>query len=198
MQQFSFFSIKAFSALLIFFFFSFGNVLHVYAQTERLGALRLLESSNGFKGIQLGAYAGQAYKYKFNYMDGDSRFDADSCLKFDCSDSMLLKLTNDLSLDMVGIRTYKGRIVNIYLFFKLSDGYKMLSNFLGTYGMFTSRRDSYSNAYYWDTERVNLALLYAVRVDLGVAIFTSKSVQNEMKRKHSPVNTKDRVLLTSE
>lgn len=192
MKQFSFSAYKPLIALV-----GMMVCLAANAQPERLGSIYSLERSNGFKDIRLGAYTGEA-KYKFDYMDGDSRLDADSCLKFDCNDSTLLKVADGLRLDMVGIRTYKGKIVNIYLFFKLSDGFKMLSHFLGAYGMFTSRRDGYSDVYYWDTGRVRLGLFYSVNTDLGVAVFTSKSLQDEIAARRTVLNKKDMVLLTSE
>jgi len=93
----------------------------------------------------------------------------------------LLKLAGDLKLDLIGIRTYKNKIVNIYLFFKLSDGYKILRVLLTNYGLFTDRPYDYADIYNWDSSTINLSLRYNVKVDLGVAIFTCNRLENEIE-----------------
>lgn len=154
------------------------------AQSTKIGSVEYLAFNNGFKGIRLGADLGTIKCSKLSYLDNDDKFDADSCLKFAISDSSFLKVNNDLTLDMIGVRTYKNRIVNIYLFFQKSDSYKILSNFLATYGIFTSKPFEYKNIYDWDCSDVSLSLMYQADVDDGVAIFSCNPlIENIAKEK---------------
>jgi hypothetical protein len=84
----------------------------------------------------------------------------------------MLKMGDSLDLEMVGIRTYKGNIVNIYLFFKRPESYKILSDFLTAYGNYTDKPDEYKDIYNWNSSAVSLSLMYEAKVDLGVAVFT--------------------------
>ena len=121
----------------------------------------------------LGADINNIKYEKLSYSDSNgNRFDADSCLKFAITDTTLLKIDDDLSLDMVGVRTYKDKIVNIYLFFSKADEYKILSNFLSSYGTFTSKPFEYKNIYNWDSRLVSLSLMGQQNIEDGVAVFT--------------------------
>ncbi|MDF2432094.1 MAG: hypothetical protein JWP44_1725 [Mucilaginibacter sp.] len=144
------------------------------------GSLGYLKQSNGFKDIVLGSNINIIPSYKLGYMDGDYHVDADSCLKLNYKDTDL-KFGDNLFLDLVGIRTFKNKVVNIYLFFKKADGYKVLQSMLDSYGLFTDRPDNYQDVYNWNTSRVSLSLMYEMNVDLGVAIFTCNDLQKEIE-----------------
>ncbi|GAB3907001.1 hypothetical protein [Mucilaginibacter boryungensis] len=146
-----------------------------FAQKNKIGSAGYLQTAIGFKDIKLGEDINKL-NYARSYLDDDSRFDADSCLKLAVSDSSALKFTNDLNLSMIGVRTYKNKIVNIYLFFPKKDGSKMLSTFIATYGGYFTKPDEDTNIYTWDSKKVSLSLMYQADVEYGVAIFTYKSL----------------------
>jgi len=152
-----------------------------FSQSKKAGSIEYLKYSNGFGNILLGSDLSQLPGYKLAFLDNDNKFDADSCLKFEYRDPNLLKLAGDLNLDLIGIRTYKNKVVNIYLFFKLSDGYKILDAFLTNYGLFTDRPYNYADIYDWNSSTVNLSLRYNVKVDMGVAIFTCNRLEHEIE-----------------
>ncbi|MDB5017413.1 MAG: hypothetical protein JWQ84_2245 [Mucilaginibacter sp.] len=149
------------------------------SQPIKQGSLEYLKHTNGVKDIILGADVSSIPGYKIGYMDGDYHVDADSCLKLNYKDSDL-KLGDDLPLDLIGIRTFKNKVVNIYLFFKKADGYKVLQSMLDSYGLFTDRPDNYKDIYNWNTKQVSLSLMYDANVDLGVAVFTCNNLQKEI------------------
>ncbi len=151
-----------------------------YSQSKKPGSIEYLKFVNGFNGITLGADLRHLPGYKLIYLDGNNKLDADSCLLFEYADADLLKLDTDLNIQLIGLRTYKDKVVNIYLFFKLSDGYKMLHNFLTNYGLFTSKPSDYVDIYNWNSNKINLSLRYEVKVDLGVAIFTCNQLEDEI------------------
>jgi hypothetical protein len=151
------------------------------SQPKKPGSIEYLKYSNGFGDISLGADLNQLPGYKLAFLDNDNKFDADSCLKFEYRDANLLRLAGDLNLDLIGIRAYKNKVVNIYLFFKLSDGYKILSVLLTNYGLFTNKPYDYADIYDWNSSTVNLSLRYNVKVDLGVAIFTCNRLAHEIE-----------------
>jgi len=152
-----------------------------FSQSKKPGSIEYLKYSNGFENIFVGSDLSQLPGYKLAFLDNDNKFDADSCLKFEYKDANLLKLADDLKLDLIGIRTYKNKVVNIYLFFKLSDGYKILRVFLTNYGLFTNRPNDYADIYDWNSSTVNLSLRYNVKVDLGVAIFTCNRLEHDIE-----------------
>lgn len=157
-----------------------------FSQLQKPGSIGYLTFCNGLNGIALGSDINQIPGYKPAFLDGDDKLDADSCLKFEIRDYDLLKMGTDLKLDLIGLRTYKNKIVNIYLFFKKRDGYKMLSRFLTAYGPFTTRPDDYADLYDWNSSVLKLSLKYQLETDLGVAILTSKPLTKkigEMKEK---------------
>jgi hypothetical protein len=162
------------------------------AQLETLGSIAHLSLQNGFKQLVLGTETSLADR-KMIYMDGDSRLDADSCLKFEYHDDELLKLDSTMQFNLAGLRTYKGKIVNVYLFFKKSNGYKVLSYFLNQYGLFTSKPQEYQNIYNWDTQKVSLSLNYDLNDDLGIAVFSFNNLTDLLteKRKKRELQQRD-------
>ncbi|MEO3403638.1 hypothetical protein AAFN85_07025 [Mucilaginibacter sp. CAU 1740] len=152
----------------------------VWSQSAVNGSVESLKANNGFGNLVLGHNITELPAQNLTYLDGDSRVDPDSCLKYQYNDDKLLTLGDSLSLDAIGLRTYQNKIVNVYLFFKMQDAYKVLSNFLNAYGPCTSRPDAYSDIYNWDTSQLSLSLRYQVKTEIGVAIFTSKEMENTM------------------
>jgi hypothetical protein len=167
-------SIRYFEALVLIFL-----PFCAFCQVTTTGTIEYLKYSNGVNGIKLGADIG-SIDAKLSYLDGNSKLDADSCMNFECRDSTMLKIGEHVSLDLIGIRTYKNKIINIYLFFPRNISYKILYDFLVLYGPFTYRPASYKDIYYWDSSNVKLSLLYEAKVDMGVAIFTSNQLNKEM------------------
>ncbi|MGN6180508.1 MAG: hypothetical protein ACTHNW_15075 [Mucilaginibacter sp.] len=161
------------------------------SQTIECGSLRYLVAAKGFKQIVLGEDINNLQVRPLKYLDNNQRPDADSCFSYACSDAETLTIDSGLKLDMVGIRTYKNKIVNIYLFFAEKDAYKVLSNFLKNYGQFTGKPLEYGNVYDWNTQSVKLSLSYNSNVDEGVAVFTFKplaaSIQDTNRKKHDAV-----------
>jgi len=154
----------------------------VHAQDLKTGSISYLTLNNGLSNnVVLGADIKELQAANLSYLDGDSHIDADSCLKYAYNDPNVLALGDSLNLDMVGIRTYKDKIVNIYLFFKMTDAYKVLKQFISMYGQFTDRPDNYSDIYNWNSSLLSLSLRYQYKADLGVAIFTCKRLQNEIE-----------------
>jgi hypothetical protein len=152
----------------------------VWSQSSVNGSVESLKANNGFGNLLLGHNITELPAQNLTYLDDDSRIDPDSCLKYQYHDDKLLALGDSLSLDAIGLRTFQNKIVNVYLFFKMQDAYKVLSNFLNAYGPCTSRPDAYSDIYNWDTSQLSLSLRYQVKTDIGVAIFTSKEMENTM------------------
>ncbi|MDB4903815.1 MAG: hypothetical protein JWQ63_3096 [Mucilaginibacter sp.] len=153
----------------------------VFSQSKKTGSIEYLKYSNGFNNIVLGDDIKQIPDYKLTYLDNDKKFDSDSCLKFAYRDTSLLKLNNDLYLELVGLRTYKNKVVNIYLFFKKKDGYKVLRSFLSSYGLFTSKPNDYVDIYSWNSSTINLTLKYELDAELGVAVFSCNSLEKEIE-----------------
>jgi hypothetical protein len=153
-----------------------------HAQVLKPGTLKYLMTSNGFNDrIALAEDIRTLPIGKLTYLDGDSRIDADSCIKYAYNEPYAFTLGDSIDLDMVAVRAYKDKIVNIYLFFKLSDAYKVLKKFISLYGQFTDRPDSYSDIYNWNSSLVSLSLRYQCKADLGVAIFTCKKLETEIE-----------------
>ena len=168
----------------------------IFSQGTSVGSLDYLNRCNGFKNIALGSNAEAIPNYKLSFLDGDDQIDADSCLRFEYRDDRILTINNVANLVTVGLRTYKNKIVNIYLFFKREDGRELLKYFIESYGKFTSKPGNFM--YDWDTNAVKLALRFQIDCDYGVAIFTSNSMENllsQLKQKEklngelSAVNT---------
>jgi len=150
-------------------------------QYVKEGSLEYLQHCNGFKYLTLGANIKQLPSYKLAYLDGDTIPDIDSCFKFEYRDEEIKELGNGLFLNLVGIRTCENRIVNIYLFFRREDGYKILKELTANYGPSTKNPGDFM--YDWTTSPVNLSLRYKPDLDLGVAIYTLNSLEDKLREK---------------
>jgi hypothetical protein len=151
-----------------------------FAQPPNQGTIDYLIANNGFSDIQLGSNISTIPLSKVEYLDKDSRIDADSCYKYVYNDISKLKVSEDLMLDLIGFRTYKNKIINIYVFFRRADGYKVLREFIKNYGVFTSKPNDYMDIYDWKSDAVNLSLRYELKLDLGVAIFTYNQAHDKL------------------
>ncbi|MEB0261120.1 MULTISPECIES: hypothetical protein [unclassified Mucilaginibacter] len=89
---------------------------YAFGQLTKVGSIEYLKYCNGTNGIKLGTDFNMIPNYKLALLDGEKKVDADSCMKFEYKDAKLLKMDSDLNLDLIGIRNYKSKIVNIYLF----------------------------------------------------------------------------------
>jgi hypothetical protein len=150
------------------------------SQVNKPGSIEYLKFCNGYKELVLGADIKTIRVDKLNYLDGNSRPDEDACFKYEYRDSSILQLPDSSTLDLVAIRTFNDKIINIYLFFKRSRGYSLLNGFLNTFGTFTDRPDNYSDIYNWTSNFITLSLRYQMNTDLGIAIYTSKTLEREM------------------
>ena len=164
--------IKPFQLLLPLMLLLLGAPKLLPAQGKQVGTLDFLTAANGINGINLGADITSLGYSNLSFLDGDASFDPDSCQRFAISDSIALKINNKLTLDLIGIRTYKNKIVNIYLFFRQADAYLILNDFLSAYGVFTSKPVEYANIYNWNSKSVSLSLMYRPDIDDGIAVFT--------------------------
>ena len=150
-----------------------------FSQLKNQGSIQALKVNNGFNGITLGANVKQLTG-SLTYLDGNSRVDADSCLRYLYTDENMLKIDSNLKLDAIGIRAYKDTIVNIYLFFRKDDAYKIMSMFLNNYGQFNEKPEEYEDIYGWSTPPVKLSLNYSSRMDMGIAVFTNNMLITEV------------------
>ncbi len=157
---------------------TFLRPLSGFSQEKKEGSLNYLQQCNGFNDLRLGADIKQIPKADLKFMDGDNTMDADSCLKYEYKGANL-NLDDNLDLDMVGIRTYKNKIVNIYVFFKKEDGDKVLENFLANYGNCTDKPQDF--VYDWNAANLSLSLRYKLDTDLGIAVFTNNKLQSEIE-----------------
>lgn len=163
------------SALILIFLFP----VVAFSQSKKHGSIKVLKANNGFNGITLGANVNQLTG-SLAYLDGNSRVDADSCLRYVYTNEELLKIDTNLKLDGIGLRAYKDTIVNIYLFFRMEEAYKVMSKFLDSYGQFNEKPLEYSDIYNWNTIPINLSLNYSSRMDMGIAVFTNNLLMKEV------------------
>lgn len=163
----------------------------VFSQSKTPGSVEYLKFCNGIGGLTLGEDISQIPARKLTYLDNDAKPDADSCTRYQYKDSSSLIQGDSLLLDAIGFRVYKNKIVNIYLFFKMTDAYKILDYFLKAYGPFTGRPNAYADIYNWDTSALNLSLRYQVKTEMGVAIFSNKNLENEIAANRPSVLLKD-------
>jgi len=94
-------------------------------------------------------------------------------------------------IQSIGLRTYKNKIVNAYLFFYQSDGYKPLNVFLTRYGQFTDRVNDYADVYNRKTDKLTLSLKYQINVDMG-AIFTNTTLASAINERN-----KSKIIITN-
>jgi len=167
-----------------YFCFKFVIILLVipsfsYSQDIKLGALSNLSAANGFDNIFLGENINLIPKSKLAYLDNDSIPDIDGCKKYEYRDLDRINNDSSLALNLVGIRVYKNKIINIYLFFKKEDGYHIFQSFESNYGNYTQRVSDFT--YNWETDNVKLYLEYD-KEDLGIAIYSCKQLYHEIER----------------
>lgn len=165
------------------------------AQTIKCGSAQYLQAANGFKSLKLGSIIKFIPAYKLTYMDGNDKPDADSCYRYIYQDDEILNLNDDLMLDRVGLRTYNNQIVEIYLFFRQNDGYKILKNFIASYGACNDRPADFT--YVWNTGDVSLSLRYEEGLDLGVAIFSSKKMKQLLQQNSIKMAATQKAIATS-
>jgi hypothetical protein len=151
-----------------------------FAQDADTGSVAHLEQARGFKYLKLGVVTKFIPAYKMTYRDGDDTPDADSCYRYIYQDDDIVDVADGLKLEKVGVRTYNKEIVEVYLFFKQEDGYKLLKNFTDKYGTCSERPADFT--YIWNTGDVNLTLRYTAGLDLGVAIFSSNKLEELVKQ----------------
>jgi len=144
--------------------------------------LKNLSQVNGFGNIRLGENVSLISKSKLAFMDNDSIPDIDGCVKYEYRDLERIKNDSNLDLDLVGIRVYKNKIINIYLFFKKENGFQVFQAFESNYGGYTQRTSDFT--YNWETDNVRLYLEYD-KQDLGIAIYSCKQLYQELDQKKS-------------
>ena len=147
----------------------------------KTGSIEFLKACNGFKDIKLGEDISEIQPYKLAFMDGNSNLDADSCVSYVYQDEDFLKVDSDFNLQQVAIRTFKNKIVNIYLIFKMTDSYKALRDFLKDYGQFNELPKEYAAIYNWNTSALNLSLKYEAKTDYGIAVFTCNDLVKDIE-----------------
>jgi hypothetical protein len=153
------------------------------SQPYKAGSIDGLKRDNGFNRLILGQEIEQISENKLAYLDDFPKFDADSCMFYEYHDEDVQLISNDLKVRFIAIRAYKYKIVNIYVLFDRSEGFNVLNNFLTRYGQFTGRPNAYANVFEWDCSSVNLTLKYQLDIDFGIAIYTCKALDQEIKEK---------------
>ena len=154
--------------------------LFSYAQNTNADAsLTNLSIVNGFGNIFLGENISLIPKDKLTFLDNDSIPDLDGCMKYEYHDLDRINDDSNLDLELVGIRVYKKKIINIYLFFKKENGHDVFQAFESNYGGFSQRLTDFS--YNWETYNVKLHLEYG-KEDVGVAIYSCKELYQELDR----------------
>jgi hypothetical protein len=166
------------------------------AQTIHPGVLKNLTLCSSFKSLALGAEISTINADKLSYLDDNLELDRDSCMLYQYHDTTALKQNAEFKIQSIAIRTYKNKIVNIYMFFYRSDGYKILQSFLNKYGQFTDRATDYADVYNWKTKQVTLSLKFQLHIEFGIAIFTDAVLFNEIEERNKSI-TRLRQLLIS-
>jgi hypothetical protein len=166
-----------------------------FAQLLSQGSIHDLIANDGFSEIKLGSDMADLPAGKVEYLDKSGKMDKDSCYTYAFTDEQKLKIDSDFTLDMIAFRAYKNKIVNVYLFFQRSDGYKLLRYCISNYGLFTSRPNDYADVYEWKTDEVNLSLRYQANSGIGIAIFTNNPLQNKIIQNLARVPAKSAELL---
>jgi hypothetical protein len=153
------------------------------SQPYRAGNIDGLKRENGFNQLVLGQEIEQISENKLAYLEDFPKFDADSCIFYEYHDEDVQQISKDLKIKFIAIRAYKYKIVNIYVLFDRSEGFKVLNDFLARYGQFTCRPNAYADVFEWDCSSVNLLLKYQLDVDFGIAVYTCKALDREIKEK---------------
>ena len=170
--------------------------LWCFSQSIQPGALAYLKDHNGIGGFKLGAYLTVNQAQDLSYIEGENgKPDADSCITYEYRPENGLKIEGGLNVNHICLRTYKNKLVNIYVFFNRAEGYLVLRRFLQWYGTFTAKPNDYLDIYDWDSNSVKLSLRYHLDTDQGMAVYSSVDLMNQIearKAKALPL-----VLLTS-
>ncbi len=153
------------------------------SQPYKAGTIDGLKRDNGFNQLILGQEIEQISGHKLAYLENFPKLDTDSCIFYEYQDEDVQQIGKDLKIKFIAIRVYNYKIVNIYVLFDKSDGFKVLENFLTRYGQFTSRPDAYADVFEWDCSLVNLSLKYQLDADFGIAVYTCKALEAEIKEK---------------
>lgn len=166
-----------------------------FSQSLKPGSLAYLKDRNGIGGFRLGAYLTVNQSHDLSYVDGENgKPDADSCVTYEYHPENGLKIEGGINVNHICLRTYKNKVVNIYVLFNRNEGYLVLRRFLEWYGTFTAKPNDYLDIYNWDSNAVKLSLRYQLDTDQGMAVYTSVSLMNEIEaRKVKPLP----VLLTA-
>jgi hypothetical protein len=151
------------------------------------GSSAYLLASNGFKQLKLGEDIKNLEMDKLGYMDGVDSLDKDSCYKLVYQDDEIRNMGNGLTLNLVGLRVYKNKIVNIYLFFPRDAGFNVLQKLEADYGKFTNAPGEFM--YDWKTNGTSLLLRYTPVTDMGVAIFTCNQIAQQVAKDDIKRNT---------
>lgn len=160
------------------------------------GSLKSLSEANGYGDLILGADTRQMPEKNFSFLDNDNDADADSCFKFKYADTTMLNFEDGLKLDLVGLRTYNNCIVNIYLFFKIEDGFKMLKALQNYFGHPTDHPGDFM--YDWSSDEVNLQLRFEAKENLGVAIFSSRKMLTDVLAARQERQKADAILASAQ
>lgn len=153
------------------------------SQLYKMGTIDGLKRDNGFNRLVLGQEIEQISDNKLAYLEDFPRLDADSCMFYEYHDEDVQLISKDLKIKFIAIRAYKYKIVNIYVLFDRSEGFKVLNNFLARYGQFTGRPNPYADVFEWDCSSVNLLLKYQLDVEFGIAVYTCKALDREIKER---------------
>jgi hypothetical protein len=166
-----------------------------WTQSVETGLLKYPLAANGFKNLKLGEFTKLIPVYRLVYMDGNDMPDADSCYRYIYNDNNILGLADDITLNKVGFRTYKNQIIEIYLFFRHVDGYKVLKDFVANYGTWNNRPTDFT--YIWENGDVSLSLCYKDDLELGVVIFSSKKMRQLVQQYAIRVAATQKAIATS-
>jgi hypothetical protein len=160
-----------------------------FSQSSQPGSLAFLKDRNGIAGFRLGAYLTVNQAQDLSYIDGENgKPDADSCVTYEYHPENGLKVEGGISVNHICLRTYKNKLVNIYVFFNRPEGYLVLRRFLQWYGTFTAKPNDYLDIYDWDSNKVKVSLRYHLDTDQGMAVYTSVDLMNEIEaRKVKPL-----------
>lgn len=151
------------------------------SQPCRVGTIDGLTRANGFNQLILGQEIKQVSHHKLSYLEQSPGFDADSCIFYQYNEDDVQQISKDAKIKFIAVRAYKYNIVNIYVIFNKSDGFEVLNDFLARYGQFTSRPDAYADVFEWDSSSVHLSLKYQLDIDFGIAVYTCKALDEQIK-----------------
>jgi hypothetical protein len=162
---------------------AFFPIVTLGQPTVKTGSIGFLTNSRSFGPLKLGSDIDALPYQKLSFLEDNNKPDSDSCFTYQFMDSTMTDLEGIVPLYGVCIRTYKNKIVNIYIFFSKNYGYALLRNFLTLYGLFTSKPDDYLDFYKWTSKSVDLTLRYEPKKSLGMAIYTWNEINDNLTHK---------------